>query len=194
MELGPIHQPNAIDVALHQIRQAVWEARGERPGGQTAYPEHGPLLPVDGFGSRADEVDRIGAELARAIEDADELELRESRIRSGGALNVVLSVAHRLAYAAWMRSDGEQLSDGLFLRAFADGGSDYRDTMLGLAPFHRQAAAMGLDVPAVFDRVADACPLPEVGRTLRVFGRRTDVEDGGGWHTFDWMRPREVDD
>jgi hypothetical protein len=34
----------------------------------------------------------------------------------------------------------------------------------------------------------------EVSRTLCVFGPRTDIEEGGGWSTFGWMRPHEVVD
>jgi hypothetical protein len=44
------------------------------------------------------------------------------------------------------------------------------------------------------DRAAQVCPLPEVTRTLRVFGPRTDIEEGGGWSTLDWTRPHEVVD
>jgi hypothetical protein len=152
MEREPIHQPNAIDTAVHRLEQTVGDAfRGTHAG-------------------------------------------RHAQMRTPRALSAIHSVAHRLAYAAWMRNDAERLMDGLILEAFADSGLDYRDTMVRIAPFHRQATFMGLDVPAFFDRVAERCPLPEVSRTLRVFGPRTDIDEGGGWPTFAWMRPHEVVD
>lgn len=51
---------------------------------------------------------------------------------------------------------------------------DWRDLLVGLAPYHDCARRLGLDPVAVFDAVAQDAPSKLQG-IVRDFGRRTDV-------------------
>lgn len=52
--------------------------------------------------------------------------------------------------------------------------TDWRDVLVGFAPFHDCASRLGLDPAWVFDVAADAVGR-EVADLARTFGRRTDV-------------------
>jgi hypothetical protein len=51
---------------------------------------------------------------------------------------------------------------------------DWRDLLVGLAPYHDCARRLGLDPVALFDAVAGEGP-QTVRDLVRYFGRRTDV-------------------
>lgn len=51
---------------------------------------------------------------------------------------------------------------------------DWRDVLLGLAPFHDCARRIGEDPAVIFDQAGRGLP-PEVASLAREFGKRTDV-------------------
>jgi len=71
--------------------------------------------------------------------------------------------------------------DALAADAARNTGLDYRDILLGFAPFFDAARRLGLDTVDVFDTAAERTPA-DVAELLRTFGRRSDVTLGAfGW-------------
>ena len=61
------------------------------------------------------------------------------------------------------------------------GYRDYRDVLLGFAPFFDAARRLGFEPVDVFDAAASSVP-DDVAGLLRTFGRRADVTLGAfGW-------------
>jgi hypothetical protein len=77
----------------------------------------------------------------------------------------------------------EALVDALADEAAQNSGhQDWRDVLIGFAPFYDAAQRLGFDTVDIFDAAADRAP-EDVAVLMRPFGRRTDV----ALHLFGWV-------
>jgi hypothetical protein len=93
--------------------------------------------------------------------------------------------AGKAASAALADGTGERLVAELVRDAGAQAGfRDWRDVLIGFAPFYDCARRLGLDPAGVFDDAARQVP-DDVADLLRTFGRRTDVTLGAFGYVFE---------